>query len=505
MLPACITVAGSDCSGGAGIQADLKVFSAHSVYGMNAVTAITSQNTVGVNGVFPVPPAVVKKQIEACLTDIECNVLKTGMLFTKEILDVLIDVINNFHIKHVIADPLISTKKGMLLVKPEYVKVFVTKFIPLTELITPNLSEALILLKQLTGETIGVHNASDVELIAKKLVAAGCKSVLIKCNNLWFDDDLKCTSNKDSAVWFVYVYGDAKTSKIIPKKWLAARSAHGTGCTLASAIAANRANGLSLYDAALNAAAYVQAALEKSFQLGHGANSLDHVFAMSHISSMNISFVSYLRHHPSVISHWNVVMTHPFVNQLKEDKLPLNLFQMYLIQKYQMLMSNARSTGQLAFSSSSLTAIEYSAKIIQEIKDNSTSYLDLCERFQLSKSQVTDTALSAPCQAYAEFLIDVSQQYGLLGVEVALLPSILTVSEVCKSIKVTDDFKFRDWVDHYQQYPNFIHPAAITEHLEEQVSRLLPQQSSKLIGVLSESLDHLRSMLDYCLKHPFSP
>jgi hydroxymethylpyrimidine/phosphomethylpyrimidine kinase len=258
-LPRLLIIAGSDSSGGAGIQADIKTASALGVYAMTAITAITAQNTTGVTAVHAVPPEVVRKQIIACLTDIGADAIKTGMLANAAIVKVVAATLREYAPNiPLVVDPVMVATSGAALLKPDAEKSLVKQLIPLATLITPNIPET----KRLTGITRS--DRASLRRAAAALMDMGAKAALIKGGHA-----SKATID-DILVWEhgVDVYG-------FPR--LKTRHTHGTGCTLASAIAANIAKGWPLPVAVAKAREYVQAAIAAAPGFGHGHGPLNHM------------------------------------------------------------------------------------------------------------------------------------------------------------------------------------------------------------------------------------
>jgi hydroxymethylpyrimidine/phosphomethylpyrimidine kinase len=255
-----LSIAGSDSGGGAGIQADLKTFSALGCYGMTAITALTAQNTVGVAGIHAVPPAFLKAQLCAVLDDIGVDAIKIGMLHAPEIVEVVAWAIDHYRIAHVVLDPVMVATSGDRLIEEATVDVLRRELFPRASVITPNLDEAALLLgRPLRGE-------SDLDQAAADLLAQGARAVLLKGGHLPGDQvvDLLATPAQP---WL-----RLRTARI------ASRNVHGTGCTLSSAIAAYLARGLALAQAVERARAYILEAIRSGaeVQTGRGHGPLCH-------------------------------------------------------------------------------------------------------------------------------------------------------------------------------------------------------------------------------------
>jgi hydroxymethylpyrimidine/phosphomethylpyrimidine kinase len=261
--PRVLSIAGSDSGGGAGIQADLKTFSALGCFGMTAITALTAQNTCGVRSIHPIPPAMLRDQIDAVLEDIGVDAVKVGMLHSPDIVHTVAQAIDRHALVHVVFDPVMVATSGAVLIDNTAVDVLVRELFPRVAVITPNLDEAALLVgRALTSE-------QDMETAATEMLSMGAHAVLLKGGHLAGDtvSDL---------------YLDAKGVRL----WMRApriRSAntHGTGCTLSSAIAAYLAVGESLIDSVQSARTYIRGALQNGSQVrtGQGSGPLNHGFA----------------------------------------------------------------------------------------------------------------------------------------------------------------------------------------------------------------------------------
>ena len=261
-----LTIAGSDPSGGAGLQADLKTFSALGCYGMSAVVAVVDENTVGVTGVHPVPVDFVRGQIVSCLDDIGADALKIGMLHSSELIVAVRDTLARYDIKNIVLDPVMVATSGDPLLRSDAVVTLSDVLIPEVRVITPNIPEAEILI----GDKI--TSQADLPDIAKTLSRDRKVSVLLKAGHL-SDDEL------------VDVFYNAETDEIVrlASKRVRTCNTHGTGCTLSSAMAAFLAKGYSLNDAARGAKDYISKAIESGacYKIGHGHGPVNHFFAFN--------------------------------------------------------------------------------------------------------------------------------------------------------------------------------------------------------------------------------
>ncbi len=263
-VPVALTIAGSDSSGGAGIQADLKTFSALGVYGASVLTALTAQNTVGVQAVELVPPAFVAAQMTSVLSDLDVGAIKTGMLANTAIIETVVAELRSHASLPVVVDPVMVATSGDSLLAPEAVDAVRRLLIPQAVLITPNLPEAAKLLGGSIAET-----EADARAQLEQLAKLGSSAVLLKGGH---------GAGRD-AVDLLFCNG--KVTRLASER-IATNNTHGTGCTLSAAIAALLARGAPLEDAVARAKTYVHRAIAAAanIALGHGAGPVDHLFAI---------------------------------------------------------------------------------------------------------------------------------------------------------------------------------------------------------------------------------
>lgn len=258
-IPSALTIAGSDSGGGAGIQADLKTFAALGVYGTCVLTAITAQNTVAVTAVHEVPKEIILAQIEAVVSDIGVDAVKTGMLSSNAIIDCVSEAIaTNSLLGPVVVDPVMVAKSGDSLLPEEAVGALREKLLPLATLVTPNIPEA----EALTGITI--ESDDDVRRAAQEIIDMGPASVVVKGGH-------RAGPATD-------LYYDGRSFREFTAPRLETANTHGTGCTFASAVAASLAKGLEMEDAVAQAKKYVTEAIRGSFTIGQGHGPLNHFY-----------------------------------------------------------------------------------------------------------------------------------------------------------------------------------------------------------------------------------
>lgn len=256
-----LTIAGSDSSGGAGIQADIKTMTTNGVYAMSAITALTAQNTLGVKAIEEVTPEFLKLQLQAVMDDIFPDAVKIGMVSSSKLIAVIEEQLKYYQVKNIVVDPvMVATSKAKLL-EDEALEALTKKLLPLATVITPNILEAMIL------SDLDIKTAADMEVAAKKIGDKYHCAVLLKGGHQ-INDANDYLYDHGNGYWF--------NGKRINNP-----NTHGTGCTLSSAIAANLAKGYSLKDAIFYAKDYLSKALADNLDLGKGSGPLNHAFAIN--------------------------------------------------------------------------------------------------------------------------------------------------------------------------------------------------------------------------------
>ena len=297
-----LTIAGSDSGGGAGIQADLKTMTAHRVYGASVITSVTAQNTLGVQGVNNLEADFVAKQIDSVLSDIEIDALKTGMLGTKEIVELTAEKIAEYQLDNLVVDPVMVASSGDLLLEKNAVSAYKEKIFPLAKIITPNLMEA----KVLAG--LDPEDEADAKWLAEELIKFGSEYVLIKGGHydlMAEDRDTtsfsennaeKVGSSRNRAQTAVKKLNSPETFRS-PKRaldllydgvrftefeaeYIKTEDTHGTGCTLSAALASNLAKGYSIYKSVENSKVFITRAIKNGFKVGNGHNPVNHLISI---------------------------------------------------------------------------------------------------------------------------------------------------------------------------------------------------------------------------------
>lgn len=261
-----LSIAGSDSCGGAGIQADLKSLSANGVYGMSVITAVTAQNTMGVFAVQDLGEEIIKAQIDAIFTDIVVDAVKIGMVSVISTIDAISEKLKQYKPKNIVLDPVMISKSGYSLLKPESKTALIKKLIPLASIITPNVPEAEEILKEVNSDITSIETVEDMESAAKEIYKLGCKNVLLKGGHMQGEA--------------VDVFYDGSEIIHFTSERINTKNTHGTGCTLSSAIAANLALGFNMKESIKNSKQYITTAIKHSLDIGHGVGPTNHFYEL---------------------------------------------------------------------------------------------------------------------------------------------------------------------------------------------------------------------------------
>ena len=255
-----LTIAGSDSSGGAGIQADIKTMTLNGVYAMSAITALTAQNTLGVSGIYEVSPEFLAKQLDAIFEDIYPDAIKIGMVSSAALIEIITERLIYYNAANIVIDPVMIATSGSRLIQTEAVSILTQKLLPISTLVTPNIPEAEVF----TG--MAIQNEDDMRSAAEKISHSfGCNVLLKGGHRINDANDL--------------LYADGKYSWFRGKR-ISNPNTHGTGCTLSSAIAANLAKGYTVGESVQRAKEYLSGALGAMLNLGKGSGPMNHAFVL---------------------------------------------------------------------------------------------------------------------------------------------------------------------------------------------------------------------------------
>ncbi|CAK7203933.1 hypothetical protein SEUCBS139899_006683 [Sporothrix eucalyptigena] len=449
-----LVIAGSDSSGGAGLEADQKVIAAHGCYAMTATTALTAQNTLGVYGIHTVPAEFLKQQLDACFDDIGVDVVKTGMLASGATIKLVADTIEQRAVTKAIVDPVMVATTGAALLPPEALADF-GKLASLAYVLTPNIPELKLLLG--LSEDEHIQTAADLERLARLACdRLGSTWVLAKGGHVPFKSDYTvATIEEDRAIIVNVLAGPEGQLLRIECPYQDSKNTHGTGCSLASAIASNLAKGMEVKDAVRAACRYVEAAIRYAPSLGKGHGPLGHFHSLSTLPFSRGHFLDYVLERPDVVDLWERFTRHPFLKALGAGTLPRESFQGYLIQDYLYLVQFARAAALAAYKSKNIKDITNAATMVHEVDHEMTLHIKFCAEFGLAREDMEKAEEMAASTAYSRYLLDVGQSEDWFALQVALTPCVLGYGAAARALHQEhattkdDTHPYWKWVENY--------------------------------------------------------
>ncbi|KAF6805191.1 thiamine biosynthesis protein (thi-4) [Colletotrichum musicola] len=449
-----LVIAGSDSSGGAGLEADQKVIAAHGCYAMTATTALTAQDTTGVHDIHHVPQDFLVKQIDACVNDIGVDVVKTGMLASPATIGTVVDALKRHRIPKVVVDPVMIATSGAQLLPREAVTQLLEGLLKLTTVLTPNIPEAKLILEDAGHGSIEVKTVKDLEEMAKAVHALGPEWVLVKGGHAPFNKDLVAAETEEEKAFVVDVlYGDGKFVHI-QSPYQKSTNTHGTGCSLASAVASNLAKGLSVPEAAKSACRYIEAAIRTAPGFGHGHGPLNHYHSIQTLPFAPGRFIEYILGRPDVKDVWKTFVYHPFVMAMGDGTLPIKSFKQYLVQDYLYLVHFARANALASYKAKNIADVAAGATIVQHITREMSLHIDYCKGFGITVPQIEATEEHQACTAYTRYVLDVGQSEDWIGLQMALAPCLLGYGAVAKQLHgdvktKRDGNTYWSWIENY--------------------------------------------------------
>ncbi|KZF22750.1 thiamin biosynthesis protein (Thi-4) [Xylona heveae TC161] len=420
-----LVIAGSDSSGGAGLEADQKVIAAHGCYAMTATTALTAQNTQGVFDIHKIPVDFLKKTIDLNIDDIGVDVVKTGMLASAEAIDVVADAFKRHNIQLSVIDPVMVSTSGSQLLPQTAVQGLREKLLPMTTILTPNVPEAKLLLKDAGKDFKELQTLDDVIELAKAVQSLGPKYVLLKGGHLPLTKGrLVSSSEAEKHTVVDILFGEGQTT-IIESAYQDAKNTHGTGCSLASAIASNLALGKPVIQAVRSSCQYVEAGIRTSINRGKGSGPINHFHSTYTLPFAPGHFVEYLLDRADVKRAWKAHTEHEFVQRMADGTLPLESFKYYLIQDYLYLIQFSRANALASYKAKTIEDINMSAQIVQHIHEEMQLHIDYCKEFGISKEEIEQHEESQACTAYTRYVLDVGQSEDWLALQISLAPCLI--------------------------------------------------------------------------------
>ncbi|KAF9335313.1 hypothetical protein BG006_000380 [Podila minutissima] len=480
-----LTIAGSDSGGGAGIQADIKTFTSLQSFGTSVLTSITSQNTLKVDGIHPIPASFVSQQLEAVLSDIGTDAIKTGMLCNAEIISAITATLQKFYpgsrpVPNLVVDPVMIASSGAALLDSSAIATLINDLLPLCFILTPNVPEAEYILANAKLESPVFASASgkvesleQMKLAAQDLARLGPSIVLLKGGHLpfykasgkalpheLFDsvDDMSVDMEELELVDLVY---DARSKVFVElrKEFLRTSSTHGTGCTLSAAIAAELSHGLEAHEAITKATNYIQSAIRDGLTVGQGKGCLNHFHHVVHRSIEKPT-----KYNPRPLTNyllkacekdWKDYTQHAFVQGIADGTLPKESFIHYMKQDYLFLQTYARAHGLGAFKARTMEESKAFAEIVVHIADESKLHIDYCAKWGITYEEIVNTPESMANVAYTRYVLDIGMTGGLLELGLAIAPCLIGYGEIGsrlyndpKTVR-GDANPYWDWIKNY--------------------------------------------------------
>ncbi|KAL2760915.1 hypothetical protein ACRALDRAFT_2131177 [Sodiomyces alcalophilus JCM 7366] len=484
-----LVIAGSDNSGGAGLEADQKVIAAHGCYAQTATTALTAQDTNGVYDVHHVPGEFLAKLIKLCVEDVGVDVAKTGMLASVETIKVVAEGIKKYNLKKVVVDPVMIATSGAELLRRDAVRELISELLPYATILTPNVPEARLLLSEAGQSPPEVRSVEDLETLGRAARSLGPEWVLVKGGHTPMTSKGKIAEKDDEREIVVDVLcGPGDTVLSIETPFQGTRNTHGTGCSLASAIASNLANGLDVIDSVKKGVYYIEASIRTAPGFGTGHGPLNHFHSTYQLPFAPGRFVDYLLDRPDVKDVFKTFVYHPFVMAMGDGTLPLESFKGYLIQDYLYLVHFARANALAAYKAKQIDDVVAGTKLVQHIVHEMKLHIDYCSQFGITVAEIEATEEHQACTAYTRYVLDVGQSEGWFALMVALAPCILGYGAVGKQLHadpatVRDGNTFWPWIENYvaEDYVSAVRTSS--ELMERHASSLSPSGLEQMVKI----------------------
>ncbi len=409
-----LTIAGSDSSGGAGIQADIKTMTMNGVFAMSAITALTAQNTTGVTGILESSPEFLRQQLDAVFTDIFPDAVKIGMVSSSKLIHEIAEALKFYEARNIVVDPVMVATSGAKLINDNAIETLANELLPLACVTTPNIPEAEIL----SGTKI--HNESEMTQAAKIIHAKYKCAVLIKGGHMINDAN-------------DYLYVDENNSVWLNGKRINTTNTHGTGCTLSSAIASNLAKGFTLEESVKRAKDYISGALGAMLDLGRGCGPMNHAFNLSGKFSDKPGLRERLM--TSVADIWPKYNDHKFVKGIETGELAPEKFKRYIIQDYLYLNEYSKVFALGVAKAKSLESLRLFASVIPAIAnvemDIHKGYMG---RFNVTQQELDSTPRELANLSYTSYMLRVAYEEGEPEILAAILSCALSYEDIAKEI-----------------------------------------------------------------------
>lgn len=475
-LPVVLTVAGSDSSGGAGIEADTKTITAHRCYAMTCVTALTAQSPVAVSDVHPIPKEFIQKVLDVNLADMKCTVIKTGMLTVDaaQVLSAKLRSMPENERPKLVVDPVMVATSGSVLGDSKLVEILKKDLTPLADLLTPNIPECF----ELVGEKVEIGSLAELCQLAERVSkVTNCSNVLVKGGHIPWEDEHK------KYITDVLYVGSEEKCVVYRGNYVDTTHTHGTGCTLASAISSNLARGYSLGQAVYGGIEYVQNGIAIGCEVAK-----DHVTAngpINHVYAIEIplekmvadecftahevlpketpaspvpgdgDFFQYLIQHPKVKPHWESYVNHEFVKQVANGTLPRNKFRFFIEQDYSYLIDYARVHCVAGSKAPALEDIEKELVIVGSVRNEMGQHEKrLIEEFGVKDMDYFRNIKRGPAlNNYSRYFNDVARRGNWQELVASLSPCLMGYGHALlnheKHISVKEGDVYYEWCHTY--------------------------------------------------------
>ncbi|KAJ4304996.1 ATP-dependent RNA helicase dbp2 [Kalmusia sp. IMI 367209] len=407
---------------------------------MTATTALTAQNTLGVQDIHHTPPPFLKKQIDACIEDIGVDVVKTGKYAR---IDRCNPVHPNNEISRSDASEVMVSTSGSALLPTDAVSTLIESLLPLTTLLTPNLPEAELLLKIANKPFKSPENIDDIISLAKTIQGLGPKYVLVKGGHLPMTKGrLVSKDEAEKHVVLNVLLGNDDDVTVMETKYLK------------TAIACNLALGMDMKGAVRKANLYIEAGIKTSVNMGSGSGPINHFHSTYTLPFAPGGFIDYLLDREDVQEPWERYTHHDFVQRMADGTLPVENFKHYLIQDYLFLIHFARANALASYKSKSMTDIGRSAQQVLHLQEEIKLHIDFCKDYGLTPEDLEQQEEDQACTAYTRYVLDIGQSEDWIALQIALLPCLIGYGIIAQRLyndtkTVREGSKYWKWVETY--------------------------------------------------------
>lgn len=427
------------------------------------------------------------------------------MLASTETIQVVADAFRRYNVTTSVVDPVMVSTSGSPLLPEGAVSTLIDELFPLTTILTPNLPEALRLLK-IAGVIIEKPETVDEFITtARQLQKLGPKWVLLKGGHLPFTKERTISKGTaDHEVVLNVLVGDGTVS-LLESEYLHCKNTHGTGCSLASAIACNLATGMGMAKAVKRANLYIEAGIKTSTNIGRGNGPINHFHSTYTLPFTPGSFIAYLLDREDIQAPWEQYTKHSFVQQMGDGTLPLRKFMYYLVQDYLFLVQFARATALSAYKTNSLADIGQSVQQIVTLQEEIKLHIAFCRDYGLSEEDITQGAEDQATTAYTRYVLDIGQSQDWLALQIALLPCLIGYGVIAKRLyedpnSVRVGSHYWKWIEQYnaEEY----HKAIVrgSNLIEKHATKLSPSRVEELAQIFIHATNMERGFWDMGLQ-----